>query len=298
MAMPDFQALMLPMLQFSADGAEHTTKEVRSVLAQQMGLTPEECEELLPSGQQPRFSNRVAWAKTHLERAGLLQKIRRGVFAITDAGKRALDNPPDRIDIRWLFQFPGFADFRRRTPADDDDGDNAPMSQTPEEALEQAYQQIREDLAAEVLEQVKMVSPRFFERLVLDVMLKMGYGSYREATLGPGGADAGIDGVIQEDRLGLDFIYIQAKRWENPVGRPEIQKFVGALHGKHARKGVFITTSTFTTEATEFAATIDSKVVLVDGLRLAQLMIDFNVGVSPTHAFEIKRIDSDYFTEE
>ena len=299
MAIPDFQALMVPMLRFAGDGEEHSMKEVRSALADHMGLTPEEREELLPSGQQPRFSNRVAWAKIYLERAGLLRKTRRGSFAITETGKQMLCSLPEKIDIRWLHQFPGFADFRRRLPADDDGRDDAPTQQTPEEALEQAYQQIRDDLAAELLEQVKAVSPRFFERLVLDVMLKMGYGSYSgDGMLGPPGADAGIDGVIQEDRLGLDFLYIQAKRWENPVGRPEIQKFVGALHGKRARKGVFLTTSTFTKEAIDYAAGIDSKVVLIDGLRLAQLMIDFNVGVGQAQIYEIKRIDSDYFAEE
>jgi restriction system protein len=299
MAIPDFQAIMLPMLRSSGDGAEHSVREVRATLADEMGLTPDEREELLPSGQQPRFSNRVAWAKIHLERAGLLRKTRRGCFAITDVGREVLGNPPERIDIRWLHRFPGFAEFRRRSPTDDVGGDEVPSPQTPEEALELAYQQIRDDLAAEILEQVKAVSPRFFERLVLDVMLRMGYGSYSgDGTLGPPGADAGIDGVIQEDRLGLDFLYIQAKRWENPVGRPEIQKFVGALHGKRARRGVFITTSTFTQDAIDYVAGIDSKVVLIDGRRLAQLMIDFNVGVSQAHAYEIKRIDSDYFAEE
>lgn len=298
MAIPEFQALMLPMLRFAADGTEHSMHDVRLALADQLKLTTEEQSELLPSGQQPRFSNRVAWAKVYLERAGLLRKTRRGCFVITDTGREVLRKPPARIDIRWLNQFPGVVEFRKRS-VDGDDGSEVAVTTTPEEALEQAYRQIRDDLAVELLEQVRAVSPRFFERLVLDVMLKMGYGSYSgEATLGPPGADAGIDGVIQEDRLGLDFIYIQAKRWENPVGRPEIQKFVGALHGKRARKGVFITTSAFTQEAASYAAAIDSKVVLIDGIRLAQLMIDFDVGVGLAHAYQIKRIDSDYFVEE
>lgn len=299
MAIPDFQMLMLPMLRFAGDGGEHSMLEARAALAEEMGLTTEEREELLPSGQQPRFSNRVAWAKIHLERAGLLRKTRRGCFTITDAGQQVLGKPPERIDARWLRRFPGYLEFRRRSPEEVDSDDGQNTTATPEEALDQAYQQIRADLAIELLEHVKAVSPRFFERLVLDVMLKMGYGSYSsDGTLGPPGADAGIDGVIQEDRLGLDFIYIQAKRWDNPVGRPEIQKFVGALHGKRARKGVFITTSTFTQEATTYAAGIDSKVVLIDGVRLAQLMIDFDVGVSLAHAYQIKRVDSDYFAED
>lgn len=292
---------MLPMLRFAADGSEHSMLDARTGLADQMGLTDEDREELLPSGQQTRFSNRVAWAKIHLERAGLLDKTRRGHFIIAERGRQVLNNPPEKVDIRYLQQFPGFKEFRQRPTGIAPEVTVEPPLQveTPEEALEQAYQQIREDLATELLEQVKTVSPRFFERLVLDVMLKMGYGGYSgDGSVSPPGADSGIDGVIQEDRLGLDVIYIQAKKWENPVGRPEIQKFVGALHGKRARKGVFITTSMFTQEAISYAASIDSKVVLIDGLRLAQLMIDFNVGVSATQTYEIKRIDSDYFAEE
>jgi restriction system protein len=300
MAIPDFQAIMLPMLRFAADGVEHSMLDTRTALADRMGLTDDDRQELLPSGQQTRFGNRVAWAKIYLERAGLVTKTRRGHFVISERARQVLNNPPEEIDIRYLQQFPGFKESRQRSPDGPVEAAEEPsQAETPEESMEQAYQQIREDLAAELLEQVKTVSPRFFERLVLDVMLKMGYGGYSgDGMVSPPGADAGIDGVIQEDRLGLDVIYIQAKRWENPVGRPEIQKFVGALHGKRARKGVFITTSAFTQEAIAYAAGIDSKVVLIDGLRLAQLMIDFNVGVSAAHTYEIKRIDSDYFAEE
>jgi restriction system protein len=300
MAIPDFQALMLPLLRSAASGAECSMQDARTTLADQVGLTADDRQELLPSGQQTRFSNRVAWAKIHLERAGLLEKTRRGHFIISERGRQVLNSPPERIDIRYLQQFPGFKEFRQRTAESPSELTEDPsQAETPEEALEQAYRQIREDLAAELLERVTSVSPRFFERLVLDVMLKMGYGGYSgDGTVSPPGADGGIDGVIQEDRLGLDFIYLQAKRRDNPVGRPEIQKFVGALHGKRARKGVFITTSAFTQDAISYVAGIDSKVVLIDGLRLAQLMIDFNVGVSAAHTYEIKRIDSDYFTEE
>jgi len=223
MAIPDFQTIMLPILRFAGDGSEHSMLDARTALADRMGLTDEDRQELLPSGQQTRFSNRVAWAKIHLERAGLLSKTRRGHFIITERGQHVLNNPPEKIDIRYLQQFPGFAEFRQRSEDSPELMEEPLQAETPEEALEQAYQQIREDLAAELLEQVKTVSPRFFERLVLDVMLKMGYGSYSgDGSLTSPGADAGIDGVIQEDRLGLDFIYIQAKRWENPVGRPEI----------------------------------------------------------------------------
>lgn len=300
MAIPDFQAIMLPLLDFAADGSEHSMLDARTALAGMFGLTEAERQELLPSGQQTCFSNRVAWAKIYLERAGLLDKTRRGHFIISARGRQVLNDPPEEINIRYLQQFPGFKEFRQRAAdASSEPVEDPSQTETPEEALEQAYRQIREDLAAELLEQVTTVSPRFFERLVLDVMLKMGYGGFSgDGTVSPPGADGGIDGVIQEDRLGLDFIYLQAKRWGSPVGRPEIQKFVGALHGQRARKGVFITTSAFTQEALTYAAGIDSKVVLIDGLRLAQLMIDYNVGVSPASTYEIKRIDSDYFAEE
>lgn len=297
MAIPDFQSLMLPLLQLAADGKEHALADARRPLANQFSLTEEERKELLPSGKQSRFNNRVAWAKVYLERAGLLEKTRRAHFRISQRGRDILKDPPERIDIGFLSQFPEFNDFRERsTPAGDD---TATEDKTPEEALEIAYDKIREDLAAELLQQVKSASPEFFERLVLDLMLKMGYGGIGEntASLTSPGADGGIDGIINEDRLGLDVIYLQAKRWDKTVGRPELQKFVGALHGKRAKKGVFLTTSTFSQDATAYVATIDPKVVLIDGLRLANLMIDFDVGVSRSHTYEIKRIDSDYFEE-
>ena len=252
----------------------------------------------LPSGQQSRFNNRVAWAKVYLERAGLLIKTRRGYFRITDPGIVVLRDPPERIDIPFLKQFPSFEDFRSKTP--EETSDESVDEKTPEESLQIAYQTIRDSLAIELIMLVKSATPTFFERLVLDLMLKMGYGGSREkaGTLTTAGADEGIDGIINEDQLGLDVIYLQAKRWENTVGRPEIQKFVGALHGRRARKGVFLTTSAFSSDAVNYASNIDSKVVLIDGLALAQLMIDFNVGVSRSHFYEVKRIDSDYFADE
>ena len=252
----------------------------------------------LPSGQQSRLNNRVAWAKVYLERAGLLIKTRRGYFRITDPGIVVLRDPPERIDIPFLKQFPSFEDFRSKTP--EETSDESVDEKTPEESLQIAYQTIRDSLAIELITLVKSATPTFFERLVLDLMLKMGYGGSREkaGTLTTAGADEGIDGIINEDQLGLDVIYLQAKRWENTVGRPEIQKFVGALHGRRARKGVFLTTSAFSSDAVNYASNIDSKVVLIDGLALAQLMIDFNVGVSRSHFYEVKRIDSDYFADE
>ncbi|HLJ10378.1 MAG TPA: restriction endonuclease [Planctomycetaceae bacterium] len=301
MAIPDFQSLMLPLLQLAADGQEHSLAESRTPLAQQFGVTEEERKELLPSGQQPTFNNRVAWAKVYLERAGLLLSTRRAHFQISPRGREVLQRPPTRIDIPFLNGFSEFADFRAKAGPIGQDARSA--HETPEETLQSAYQRIREMLAAELLDRVKAASPEFFERLVLDLMLKMGYGGShdRPGSLTPAGADEGIDGIINEDRLGLDVIYLQAKRWENTIGRPEIQKFVGALHGRRAKKGVFLTTSRFSPEAIAYVTTIDPKIVLIDGCRLAQFMIDLNVGVSPMsprEVYEIKRIDADFFAEE
>jgi len=257
---PDFQTLMLPLLKFAADGAEHSLAESRGPLAEQFGLTDEERKELLPSSQQPRFTNRVSWAKIYLERAKLLDKTRRAHFRISARGNEVLQNPPPKIDLPFLRRFPEFNDFRARLPRESEE-ETASARETPEEILESAYDRIREDLAVELLAQVNAGSPDFFERLVLDLMRKMGYGGSDEsaATLTSPGADEGIDGIISEDRLGLDMIYIQAKRWQSTVGRPEIQKFVGALHGKRAKKGVFITSSNFSQEAQSYAASIDPK---------------------------------------
>ncbi len=298
MAIPDFQSIMLPFLEFARDGEEHAISDTRGPLAERLGVTEEERRELLPSGQQARFANRVAWAKVYLERAGLLAKTRRGHFKISDRGRTVLADPPSRIDVPYLKRFPEFDAFRatQTAPAEEAIRDN----ETPEETLQTAYQAIRQSLVVELLKLVKAASPEFFERLVLDLLLKMGYGGSRETagSLTERGPDAGIDGIINEDQLGLDVIYLQAKRWENTVGRPEIHRFVGALHGKRAKKGVFITTSNFSADAREYVATIDPKVVLIDGNQLAQYMIDFNVGVSLASAYQIKRIDSDYFADE
>lgn len=306
MAIPGFQEFLLPVLTITADGEEHALAAVREAIADKFRLSPDERSELLPSGKQRRFDNRVAWAKVHLDRAGLLTSTRRGFFRITDAGLALLAEKPDRVDLALLDRYPGFREFRtasRQTSegsadrsAEIDDRDSA----TPEERLEQAYQGIRAELAAELLARVKKSSPRFFEELVIELSLKMGYGGNRAEAgraIGASG-DEGIDGIISEDRLGLDMIYVQAKRWEGTVGRPEIQKFVGALHGKRARKGVFLTTGVFSSEAREYVATIDPRVVLIGGRELVEHMIDLNLGVTSRSIFEIKRIDSDYFVDE
>jgi restriction system protein len=234
----------------------------------------------------------------------LLLKVKRGVFKISTSGIDLLRNPPERIDINYLQRFDAFNEFRKKTTEINTDTVEPSLPKenkaTPEEALELAYKDLRDDLATQLLAQIKASHPSFFEKLVVDLMLKMGYGGPGDdaGTVTSYGHDGGIDGVINEDTLGLDVIYLQAKRWDNTVGRPEIQKFVGALHGKRAKKGVFLTTSSFSADAIEYAKAIDSKVVLIDGLKLSQLLVDFDVGVSTAQTYTIKRIDTDYFEAE
>jgi len=301
MPVPGFQEMTLPLLRVCANGEEWSMAAVRGPIAEHFGLTEEDRKELLPSGTQPRFNNRVAWAKVYLERAGLLQKTRRGHFKISPAGEGVVQNPPTVIDIAFLSQFDGFDDFRSRSPEQPDAAVTVPAgAETPEEQLQSAHQRLCDELADRLLDQIGEMSPEFFEKLVLDLMLAMGYGGSREesGSLTQSGADEGIDGIINEDQLGLETIYLQAKRWQNTVGRPEIHKFVGALHGRRARKGVFLTTSTFSRDAIEYASQIDTKVVLIDGQHLAQLMIKHDVGCSPSQTFVVKKMDSDYFTDE
>lgn len=303
MPVPDFQSHMLPLLELAGDGKVHSLVEAREVLASRFGLSDEDRAELLPSGRQRRFDNRVAWAKVYLEQACLLTTPRRGHFQITDRARALLKKKPERIDISLLEQYQEFRDFRHRkadSPSDEQPQSPPDAVATPEEALETAYQSIRSQLAQEVLARVKAASPSFFETLVVELLLRMGYGSGRaEASRAIGGVgDEGIDGIINEDRLGLDVIYIQAKRWDGTVGRPEIQKFVGALHGKRARKGVFITTGSFSADARQYVSHIDPRVVLIDGHTLSHYMIDLNIGVTPRAAYELKRLDSDFFTED
>ena len=300
MPIPDYQAIMLPLLKLSGDGKEHTLREAMDALAQFFKLTEEEIKELLPSGTQQRFLNRVVWARVYMAKAGLLESPKRGSFVITERGKKVLSQRPTAINGTYLRQFPEFVAFKNLRHGKEKDEQEAEALETPEETLETGYQRIRESLAQELLDKVKAASPAFFERIVVDLLVKMGYGGSRkdagEAIGGSG--DGGIDGIIKEDRLGLDILYIQAKRWEGNVSRPEIQKFVGALQGKHARKGIFLTTSSFSKEAHEFVKHIETKVVLIDGVTLASLMIDHGVGTSTAAVYEIKKVDQDYFGEE
>jgi restriction system protein len=299
MPVPDFQSIMLPLLQFAADGKEKKFSEAIDFIAEQFKLTPEEQAELLPSGNQSRFDNRVGWARTHLKNAGLIDYVRRGVFKISKRGQDVLGQKPKAINLKFLNQFPEFIEFRKKREATEPLPATQIAGVTPEEQMAHLAQELRTKLADELLEQIKTMNPYRFERLVLDLLLAMGYGGSREeaATVTQKSGDEGIDGLINEDRLGLDCIYVQAKRWQNSVGRPEIQSFVGALAGKHASKGIFITTSNFSPAAIEFAKSISQRVILIDGARLAELMIQHNVAVSRAYAYEVKRIDSDYFEE-
>lgn len=305
MAVPDFQIIMLPLVKMMSDGQEYSLTQMVNFLAIQFGLTEEDLTERIPSGRQARFYNRVAWATTHLKKAVVIVNTRRGIFRITPRGSKLLSENLARIDLPILVKFPEYAEFRnfnrtskiKAVAADE----TSVIKRTPDELLDESYQAIRDSLASEVLDTVKSGTPEFFEKLVVDLLVKMGYGGNREeasASLTRRSGDEGIDGIINEDRLGLDTIYIQAKKWEGSVSRPEIQKFAGALQGKRSKKGVFITTSDFTKEARDYASIIDSKIILINGKELSELMIDYNVGVSVTKSFEIKRVDSDYFVEE
>jgi restriction system protein len=302
MPIPDFQSLMLPLLKTLSDREEHSLKEIIEALADQYNLTQAERSELLPSGQQPIFYNRVVWANTYLKKSCLVETTRRSHYRITERGLAVLQQNPARIDMKFLEQFPEYIEFKKKTGPSNGDGTGAKIGtgieeRTPEEMLEDAYQKIRSDLAQELLAQVLNNTPAFFESLVVELLVKMGYGgSRKEAAKAVGrSGDEGIDGIIDEDRLGLDRIYIQAKRWSGTVGSPEVQKFVGALSGKKAKKGIFITTGAFSHQAREFVEVIETKVVLIDGERLAELMIDNDVGVAPVANYSIKRIDTDYF---
>ncbi len=293
---------MLPLLKLASDEKEHYIREAIDKLAETLHISEGERKELLPSGKQAVFDNRAGWARTYMAKAGLLENTRRGYFRITQRGLEVLQQNPAEINTDFLSQFPEFREFKsiRKSESDEKDESEELANKTPEEILELAYQKMRDDLTDKLLNTIKTCSPSFFERLVIDLLLNMGYGGTRKdagKAIGKTG-DGGIDGIIKEDRFGLDIIYIQAKRWEASVGRPEIQKFAGALQGQRARKGIFITTSNFTKEAEQYVSNIDSKIILIDGDYLAQLMIDHNVGVHTSSSYEIKGIDSDYFTEE
>lgn len=299
---PDYQSLMLPLLNLTSDRQEHSLPSLVEELAQAFKLTDDERRDLLPSGGQFIFDNRVGWARTYLKKAGLLLAPKRGLIQITDRGMQVLKDNPKQVDNKVLRKFPEFLEFQNAK------GDAAEAEPTaaaehldPQENIEAGYQRIRKELSGELLTKIKGCSPAFFERLVVDLLLKMGYGGSRRdfgRAIGKPG-DGGIDAVIKEDKLGLDAVYLQAKRWDNSqVGSREIQAFVGALHGRKARKGVFITTSGFSKPASDYVREIQDKVILIDGPTLADLLIEHGVGVSTVATYEVKKVDSDYFAED
>lgn len=307
MAVPDYQSLMLPLLQFAArKGTEISTNEAVEALAKELSLTEDDLKEMLPSGIQSTLINRVGWASTYMKKAGLLEATRRGFYQITDRGKELLRKQPTAINVKLLKQYPEFLEFQqlKRTRSGDKVVETRGISEvstaTPLEALESAYENLRHELADELLGKLKKTSPSFFERIVVELLVKMGYGGSRAdagKAIGRSG-DGGIDGIIKEDKLGLDVVYIQAKRWDNnPVGRPDVMQFAGALQAQRANKGIFITTSRFTDDARSYVSQIGSKIVLIDGEQLTDLMIEHDVGVSTVSLYPVKKVDSDYFEE-
>lgn len=303
MALPSYDQLMLPLLRLAGAGQADTLGSAEALLIQELQLTPDECSVRLPSGQQTVIRNRIGWASFHLMKAGLIVKPKRGQFVITARGREVLQALPPKLDREYLSRFPEFTEFLAgtirnaaiATPIGIEQQDPA----TPDEALQDAFRQLQGELASDLLSRLLQVSPEFFENTVVELLVAMGYGGSRQDAgerIGRSG-DGGIDGIIKEDRLGLDTLYIQAKRWQGTVGRPEIQKFVGALHGQRARKGVFMTTGSFSADARDYVSQIDVKVVLLDGMQIANLMIDAGVGVTPVASYVVKRIDSDYFED-
>ncbi len=307
MAIPDYQKLMLPVLSIAADG-ETRVPEAAQIIADLLGLTEDEREEMLPSGKQRLLHNRVHWAKFYMSKAGLIDSPKRGVFVASSAGKALLATQPKRIDVETLKTFPSFSEFygQAGTGIKPDLGAAAVAATnsdaTPEEQIDAAHAVLAAALKADLLQRVLEQSPAFFERLIVDLLVAMGYGgSHEDAArqLGKSG-DGGIDGIIDEDRLGLDRIYVQAKRYGagSSVGRPEVQGFVGSLVGLGANKGVFVTTSVFSKQALDYAKGLQQRVILIDGSRLTELMTEFRVGVRTTRVMEVKRLDEDFFADE
>ena len=301
MAIPDYQSLYYPFLKNLKDCQEHSIRGTIDVLAREFNLTDEELKELLPNGRQTKFDNRVRWAQTRLKKSNLLESTGWGKFRITALGLEILKCEPSDFNDKFIMDFSGTGMDDAYNKENGQKGSNGKSSQTPEEILEASYQELRRELAQDLLEKIMKCSPEFFENLVVDLLVSMGYGGSRKdagQAVGKSG-DGGIDGIIKEDKLGLDVVYIQAKRWStNTVGRPDVQAFLGSLAGLSARKGVFITTSKFSREAREYVNTISSKVILIDGEELAQLMIDYDVGVTSTVTYKVKKPDLDYFGEE
>ncbi len=303
MAVPKYYEMYKPFLYCLKDGQPVSTKEVRAYVAAEMRVSSEDQKEMLPSGKQAIFNNRVGWARTYLDKAGLISSRSRGLYQITDEGKRVLNENSDNLDDEYLSRYPSFQAFKNPYINTDTITDSNLSNDTPQDILDKAFLQINSNLSDELLSEIMRQSPDFFERLVVSLLEKMGYGgSVKNAGVVTGqSGDEGIDGIIREDKLGFNLIYIQAKRWEidKCIGRPEIQKFVGALAGQGATKGLFITTAKFSKEALLYAdRQHTTKVILVDGSMLTKLMIEHNFGVSVESTYEIKKIDTDFFSEQ
>lgn len=299
---PPYHTLMLPLLKVMGSRNEMTTKQMRDEVAENLGLTVEALSERLPSGTQSAFDNRMGWARTYLYKAGLLDRPRRATYAISETGKKLLANHPSEIDVEFLKSYEQFNQFLGSSSNDEEapiPADVIDDELTPEEQIEKGVGQIQRELQVEVLDRVKQLPPQGFEQLVLRLLVGMGYGGSMADVQGVArGADGGVDGVVNQDHLGLDRIYIQAKRWEGSVGRPVIQGFVGALAGVGASKGVIMTTSTFAQPAQEYVRTLtDRRIVLVDGQRMSELMLKHGIGVSTKQTFVIQRMDEDFFLE-
>jgi restriction system protein len=294
---------MLPMLRLAAEsnGQPLAIKVAVEKLAKEMGLSEEDRSELLPSGRQSRFTNRVNWTASHLRAAKLLESAGRGLVVITDRGKELLASNPQFLNLKTLMQYPEFQEFRGGSsdgdPVEEKEGES---NDTPEEAIEKSYKALRAEIVADVLARLKTCTPAFFEQIVVQLVVRMGYGgSLKDAGQAVGKShDGGIDGVIKQDKLGLDVVYLQAKRWENTVGRREVQQFAGALAGQQANRGVFIKTSDFSSEAVAYAKQVATKIVLINGKQLAEYMFDHDLGVTTTLTLSLKKIDSDFFEEE
>ncbi|HTF65420.1 MAG TPA: restriction endonuclease [Edaphobacter sp.] len=306
MPVPDYQQFFLPILRFAGDGQEHSPSQAVEAVVKHFNLTEDDRNERLPSGAQSKVNNRASWSRFHLVKAGLLEAIGRGRFKITGRGAELLKTTPAEINLKLLNQYPEFAEFRmanrqtKPTVEEVSDATGDIPRQTPQELLEISYQALHRQLAQELLDRIAQSSPRFFEKLVVDLLVSMGYGGSRKdagKAIGKSG-DEGIDGIIKEDRLGLDAVYLQAKRWKGTVGRPEIQAFAGSLEGHRARKGVFITTSQFSPDAMEYVNRIEKKIILIDGQQLASLSIEYKVGVMDVINYSVRKLDLDYFEEE
>lgn len=297
---PDFQSIMLPLLQSFKNDEIKSSKQLRDDMVNHFNITDEEQKEKIPSGKQFKYYNRVAWAISYLKMAELISSSVRGSYQITKDGKSVLSNPPEKITIKFLKQFENFS--KNRNPEKDEiiEEENSISEKTPDELIEIGFKQIKAELSLQLLNQIKDGSPYFFEKLVLDLLIKMGYGGSEidNSELTQKGSDEGIDGIIKEDKLGLDKIYVQAKKWGHNIGRPEIQKFVGALQGQRAKKGIFITTSTFSKDAFEYIKNLDVAVILIDGKKLTEYMIESELGVTLKDNYKIFNIDTDYFMDE